>query len=189
MICQVIRPAGGAGRPPKGPRARSPRKWVFTSGSRCEGRVAPGGGRTIHPPHRARVTLPSRDSDACAPLKRRASLLFSLTHPPSRDSRTVQDLLGLMQAIVIATRQLLSAYMGQTMGKVTRVRFRHRPHCVGRKFGSGCWTGQGVTSCIALSPQQTLGFCFWAVQRYFGSSSDMFARRSIRTRVLSMDGE
>ena len=23
MICQVIRPAGGAGRPPKGPRARS----------------------------------------------------------------------------------------------------------------------------------------------------------------------
>ena len=51
MICQVIRPAGGAGRPPKGPRARSSKMCpIPTCGSRCEGRVAPGG-CPHHTPH------------------------------------------------------------------------------------------------------------------------------------------
>ena len=80
--------SGRGGAPPPGLRAQDPRKCaLFTPGSRCEGRVAPGGCPHHTPPHRARVALPSRDPDACAPLKRRASLLFSLTHPPSRDSR------------------------------------------------------------------------------------------------------
>ena len=92
MICQVIRPAGGAGRPPQA----SARKILENVPYSHLGRGVKGGwhqgcARTIPPTHRARVALPSRDSDACAPLKRRASLLFSLTHPPSRDSRTVQD--------------------------------------------------------------------------------------------------
>ena len=82
----------GGALPLRAPAQHHPRKCVlFTPWSRCEGRVAPGGCPHHTPPHRARVALPSRDSDACAPLKRRASLLFSLTHPPSRDSRTVQD--------------------------------------------------------------------------------------------------
>lgn len=71
--------SGRGGAPPPGLRAQDPRKCaLFTPGSRCEGRVAPGGCPHHTPPHRARVALPSRDSDACAPLKRRASLLFSL---------------------------------------------------------------------------------------------------------------
>ena len=84
--------SGRGGAPPLKAPAHHPRKCVlFTPWSRCEGRVAPGGCPHHTPPHRARVALPSRDPDARAPLKRRASLLFSLTHPPSRDSRTVQD--------------------------------------------------------------------------------------------------
>lgn len=71
--------SGRGGAPPQRPPRKILENVPYSHlGRGVKGGWHQGGARTIPPTHRARVALPSRDSDACAPLKRRASLLFSL---------------------------------------------------------------------------------------------------------------
>ena len=135
-ICQVIRPAGGAGRPPpSGPRAHDRTTCPIhtgPSGSRgVKGGWHTGGPGTIPTPHLstrlpafARFRRMRTAEAACVPA------VFS--HPPTIPRQ--ENHAGPIDRACARNghRNLIVAecVYGRTLGELTRVRIRHRPHKV-----------------------------------------------------------